>query len=162
MMKRLLALLYSALFLLVCGLPLTTEATAQNRKAVSAAEVNGTFRSYFKGRFKDSYNEIKILALGKGKLKISFELIYPHLTGAGELSANLGTAQGVGEIYGDTGVFTSEESGGACKIIIKFVRPGEIKVEQSVEESDCGFGHNVTANGTYKKVSAAKPKFEER
>ena len=162
MMKRLPALLYSALFLLVCGLSLTTEAAAQNRKAVGAAEVNGTFRSYFKGRFKGSYNEIKIFALGRGKLKISFDLTYPFVDGTGALSANLGTAQGIGEIYGDTGVFTSEENGGACKIIIKFVRPGEIKVEQSAEESDCGFGHNVTANGTYKKASAAKPKFEER
>jgi hypothetical protein len=151
------------LFLLVCTavflfiLPLETDAQT-SRKAVGAAEVNGTFRSYFKGKFKGSFNEIKILALGKGKLKFRFDLIRPYIDGAGDLSANMGEAEGVGEIFGDTGVFTMEEFG-ACKILVKFVKPGEIKVEQSREESDCGFGHNVTAGGTYKKFSGAKPEF---
>lgn len=156
MMKRLPRLLYIALFLLVLGF--VCEANAQNRKAVSAAEVNGTFRSYFKGRFKDSYNEIRILALGKGKVKIAFDLLFPHLDSENEFTANLGTAEGIAEISGDKAVFTKEEFG-ACKIIITFVKPGVINVVQSEEESDCGFGYNVWANGTYKKVSGAKPKF---
>jgi hypothetical protein len=133
-------------------------AQAQSRKAVSAAEVNGTFRSYFKGRFKDTSNEIKILALGKGRLKISFELVYPYVTGTGELSANMGEGEGIAEIVGDTAVYSSDEFG-QCKITIKFVKPGEIRVSQEGTPPNCGFGHNVTANGTYRKVSGAKPKF---
>jgi hypothetical protein len=156
MMKRLSALLFGAAILFVFGAG--PEAAGQNRKAVGAAEVTGTFRSYFKGRFKDSYNEIKISALGKNKLQIAFALIYPHTHGDGELAANNGSAEGIAKISGDTAVFTSTEWG-ACRIIIKFVKPGVIHVTQSEEESDCGFGFNVRADGTYKKTSGAKPKF---
>ena len=134
------------------------ETRAQNRKSVSAAEVNGTFRSFFKGRFKGSSNEIKILALGKGKLRVSFDLLYPYFLGTGELSANLGQGEGEAMIEGDTAVYSSDEFG-ACKITIKFVKPGIIKVSQEATDADCGFGHNVTADGTYRKVSGAKPKF---
>lgn len=134
-------------------------ANAQSpRKSVSAAEVNGTFRSYFKGKFRGSFNEIKIFALGKGKLKIAFDLTYPFVDGTGGLMANVGQADGTAEIEGDTAVYSSEESG-RCRIIIKFVRPGIIKVTQDEEMVSCGFGLNVSANGAYKKVSAGKPKF---
>lgn len=134
------------------------QTNAQNRKSVGAAEVTGTFRSHFTGKFKGSYNEIKILALGKGKLKISFELLYPYITGGGELSANMGTAEGEATIVGDTAVYSSDEYG-QCKITIKFVRAGLIRVSQNGNDADCGFGRNVNAEGTYKKASGAKPKF---
>jgi hypothetical protein len=130
-----------------------------SRKAVGAAEVNGTFRSYFGGKFKGSYSEIKILALGKNKLKVRFDLTYPFVDGTGELSANVGEAEGIAEISGDTAVFASEDEYGKCRITIKFVRPGEIKVTENSENAGCGFGLNVTAAGTYKKTSGAKPAF---
>ena len=131
---------------------------AQNRKSVSAAETNGTFRNYFGGKSKGSYEEIKILALGKGKLRVSFDLLYPYVTASGESSANMGSAEGTAKIVGDTAVYTSEEFG-SCTITIKFVKPGIIRVSQKGSDSECGFGANVTANGTYRKVSGAKPKF---
>jgi hypothetical protein len=131
---------------------------SQSRKAVGAAEVNGTFRDYFGGKFKGNYNEIKILALGKGKLKVYFGLTYPHIDGTGAMSANVGEAEGEAIIDGDTAVYSSNEFG-ACKITIKFVKPGTIKVDQEGTDSECGFGFNVSATGTYKKASAAKPKF---
>ena len=150
--KLLLLMLFSAIYLLSGSI---NQTYAQSRKAVSAAEVNGTFRSYFGGRFKGSYNEIKILALGKGKLKISFDLTYPHVNGNGDLDANVGSIDGEAEIEGDTAVFADNEYG-ECAITIKFVKPGAIKVSQ---EGDCGFGFNVMADGNYRKVSGAKPKF---
>lgn len=134
---------------------------AQNRKSVGAAEVNGTFRQYFSGKFKGSHNEIKILALGKGKLRVSFELIYPYITGAGEKSANMGTAEGEAIIEGDTAIYSSDEFG-QCKITIKFVKAGTIEVTQNGTDAECGFGFNVSAGGTYKKSSGAKPKFEQQ
>lgn len=137
----------------------TGNSVAQNRKAVGAAEVNGTFRDYFTGKNKGSYNEIKILALGKGKLKVSFELIYPYQTASGEATANMGSAEGEAMIEGDTAVYSSSEFG-ECRITIKFVKPGQIKVTQSGTDAQCGFGFNVSADGTYKKTSGAKPKFE--
>lgn len=132
--------------------------TFAQRKAVSGAEVTGTFRSYFTGKFKGSYNEILIQALGGNKLKIEMELIYPYRVN-GELSANLGSASGEAVIQGDTAVFTPEDAAGAsCKITLKFSKPGTLIVttENNIE---CGFGHNVSADGTYKKTSGAKPKF---
>lgn len=127
-------------------------------RAVPASEANGTFRSYFKGRFKDSANEIKILTLGKGRLKVSFDLVYPYIDGNGGLSANIGQIDGFATISGNTAVFASDEFG-RCRIKIRFVRTGTIEVFDVDSGSACGFGFNVTASGTYKRVSKLKPKF---
>ncbi len=143
--------------LLLLTFTFASVAFAQTRKSVSGAEVTGTFRSYYKGKFKGNFNEIKILALGKGKLKISFGLTYPFIDGTGALDANVGEAVGTAEIGGDTALFSSAEDGDLCKIKIKFVKPGQIKVTQ---DGACGFGLNVSADGTYQKVSRAKPRFE--
>jgi len=129
-----------------------------SRASVPASEVNGTFRSYFKGKFKGSYNEIRILALGGGKLKIALDLTYPYKTGIGQLSANLGELTGTANISGDIAVYSSEEFGN-CTITLKFVKPGTIKVNQD-GGSGCGFGNNVTADGMYTRFNKSKPKFE--
>lgn len=134
-------------------------AQAQNgRKSVPASEVNGTFRMNFTGRFKGSSNEIKIWALGGGKLHIAMELMYPMMV-RGELSANIGELDGTATIMGDTAIYESSEFG-PCKITINFVRPGLMKVGQEGTDSDCGFGHNVMSTGTYRKISSRKPKFD--
>lgn len=131
---------------------------AQNRKAVSAAEVTGTFRSYL-GKKNDSHNEIRIASVGKGKLMVEFLLTYPYKDADGNLIANTGAAQGEAAISGDTAVYSSTDFG-QCKITIKFVKPGQIRVKQSGNDTDCGFGANVNADGNYRKTSGAKPKFE--
>lgn len=138
---------------------LATGADAQ-RKSVSGAEVTGTFNKYFTGKFKGSSSEIKIRALGRGKLRIAFDLIYPYIDGTGELSANIGQIRGEAGIAGDTATFSIDEYG-PCTITIKFERPGSIKVTQEGDSSGFGFGHNVTADGTYKKTSSARPRFDE-
>lgn len=129
------------------------------RKAVSGTEVTGTFRDYLGGKFKGSANEIKISALGKGKLKIAFDLIYPYIDGTGEKSANMGAADGIANISGDTAIFTMSEFG-ECKITVKFLKPGAIKVTQNGSDFECGFGHNVSASGDYRKTGGAKPNFD--
>lgn len=155
MMKKLCFIL----FVFAHSLIFISQSFAQtSRNAVSGAEVTGTFRDYFTGKFKGNHNEIKILALGKGKLRISFDLVYPYIDGTGGAMANTGQAEGIAEIAGDTAVFTSKELEG-CKITIKFVKPGAIKVDQE-GASECGFGFNVSASGDYRKTSGAKPKFE--
>jgi type II secretory pathway pseudopilin PulG len=143
---------------ILAGLLAASSYAQTGRASVPASEVNGTFRSYFKGKYKGSFNEIKILALGGGKLKIALDLTYPFTDGTGELSANLGQLTGIAAITGDTAVYASEEFG-SCRITIKFVRLGTIRVSQD-GGSECGFGHNVTADGTYTRFSKAKPKFE--
>jgi len=134
----------------------------KSRPSVSGAEVTGTFKMSFVGkRFKDMSNRLDILALGGGKLKIAFDLLYPYTLNNenGPLSANLGSISGEASIKGDIAIFESDEFG-PCKITIKFVRPGEVRVTQNGTDADCGFGHNVTSQGTYRKVSGKKPKFE--
>lgn len=84
--------------------------SGQTRNSVSAAEVNGTFRDYFSGKNKGSFNEIKILALGGGKLRVAFDLIYPYTTASGEPMANMGSAEGTAMIEGDTATFTPPET----------------------------------------------------
>ena len=138
-----------------------TSVTFAQRKAVSGAEVTGTFRSYFKGIGKGSYNEILIQALGGNRLRVEMELTYPFVAANGELSANVGEASGEAVIEGDTAVFAPNDAAvydKTCKIRLKFARPGTLIVTTE-NNLDCGFGHNVSADGTYKKWSSAKPKF---
>ena len=134
-------------------------ASAQtSRKSVSAAEVNGTFRMNFQGKFRKFSNEIKILALGGGKIRIALDLIYPYTTRSGEPSVNMGGLDAEADIEADVAKYTSDD--GKCTITIKFVRAGTIKVTQDGSDGECGFGHNVFAQGTYTKVSSKKPTFE--
>jgi hypothetical protein len=53
-------LIFAGLILLLSFI----EANEWNRKSVSATEASVTFRSYFSGEFKGSWNEIRIPALG--------------------------------------------------------------------------------------------------
>ncbi len=76
-------------------------AYAQSRKSVSASEVNGTFRMNFKGRFRDQANEIKILALGGGKIRVAMDLLYPYTLSDGARTAHLGALDGEAAISGD-------------------------------------------------------------
>jgi|SRR5215510_11472663 len=150
--------LLTTLFLSVC-LSASSELFAQ-RKSVSSTEVTGTFRSYFTGSARRSYNEILIQALGGNKLKVEMNLIYPYKANR-EALANFGSASGEAVIKGDTAVFVPEyaaENNQECKITLKFSKPGTLVVTTE-NNLDCGFGFNVEADGTYRKTSSAKPKF---
>src|ERR1700741_146835 len=86
----------------------SSDALAQ-RKAVSGAEVTGTFRSCYPGKYKGFCNEILIQALGGNKLKIEMNLIYPYESTAG-MNIHDRRASGEAVIQGDTAVFTPEEA----------------------------------------------------
>lgn len=148
----------SACVMTSVGLSSGSALAQDSRASVSGGEVTGTFKHAFTGKFRGSSSDIKILALGKGKLKVSFDLIYPFVDGTGQLEANVGQADGTATINGDTALFTSGDNG-ECRITIKFVRAGVINVSQEGDSSGCGFGFNVSADGTYKKASSARPKF---
>ncbi|MDQ6785207.1 MAG: hypothetical protein M3033_00105 [Acidobacteriota bacterium] len=146
--------------LIFCGLLLSVfffiteiKTRAQTRRAVSGAEVTGTFRE------KASGSEFSILALGQGKLKIAFSGVYPYKTANGEATANMGQAMGEAQIAGDEATFTPEDTE-ECTITLKFLTRGRLKVTQIGTDAECGFGHNVSADGSYNKVSSKKPKFD--
>lgn len=139
---------------------LVPPASAQtSRKRVSRKEVTGIFYRSFPDKFEGSMAEIKILFLGKGKLKIAFHLIYTYVARNGDLAANVGQIAGEADIKGDTAVFSTDEYG-PCTITIKFVRPGSLNITQEGDGSGCGFGRNVTADGPYHRTSSAKPRFD--
>lgn len=124
-----------------------TNSGAQNPKMVTAAQANGVYRSY--------ENEIRILALGKNKLKVSFDGVYYTIS----KSVNIGQAMGEATIEGNVAVWELSEFG-PCKITLLFLPRNRLKVTQEGDSPDCGFGHNVRADGTYRKIRGGKPKFQ--
>ncbi len=146
-------LLFSSGFLIFIFLFLSAvDASAQTRKTVSGAEATGTFREAASG------SEFKILALGKGKLRVAFSGVYPYKTARGEATANMGEASGEAEISGDRATFKPADTE-QCLITLTFLTRGRLKVTQKGTDAECGFGNNVSAAGNYKKISAKRPKF---
>ena len=143
-MKR---LIFPAVFLVV----LASLAQAQKPRIVTAAQANGTYA------YRD--NEIKILALGGGKLKVQLDLTYAYKVN-GELTANLGFASGEADIENDVATFRPPDTEG-CTITMKFLPGNKLKVTEDGGTGGCGFGHNVYSGGTYRKTKAGKPKFDE-
>jgi hypothetical protein len=136
--------LFAAAFCICLSL---TPALAQKKAVVTAAQANGTYRSY--------ENELRILALGHNKLKIQFDGVYRTIS----KSVNTGYAEGEGTIDGNVATLELPEFG-SCKINIVFLPGNRLKVTQEGDSPDCGFGHNVRADGTYRKIRSGKPKFE--
>jgi len=156
-MRKAITAVFFAAAVLMCGVVFADAQTS--RKSVSAAEVNGTFRMPFRGKFRKFSNDIKILALGGGKVRFSMDLVYPYSLKNGEPMVNMGGLDDEASITGDTANYESQD--GRCKFTFKFVKPGTLKVTQTGTDGDCGFGHNVMGGGTYTKVSSKKPTFEE-
>jgi hypothetical protein len=115
------------------------------KQVVTAAQVNGLYRL--------DKNEFRILALGHNKLQVQFDGIYPT-----PKSFNMGYAGGYAIIDGNIATFKPDDAG-PCEITIVFLR-GKIKVTQAGRDVDCGFGHNVNATGTYRKIRGGKPRFQ--
>jgi hypothetical protein len=140
----------ACLFAIVLSVSISVTAFAQKPRIVTAAEANGTYRSHS--------NEISILALGGGRLKVQFDLTYEYRSPEGP-TANTGVAAGEATIENNVAVFAPKEFE-HCKITMTFLPGNRLKVVQEGADSDCGFGLHVTADGTYQKVSRSKPKFE--
>ena len=134
--------------LLFC-LVISGAAVAQGR-IVTAAQANGTYRS--------GSNEIKILALGQNKLRIQMDLTWEYKTPDGPM-ANVGEAHGEATIENDVATFRPEGTDD-CTITIKFLPRNRITVSED-QMLNCGFGFNVSSAGTYRKIRAGKPKFDE-
>ena len=122
-----------------------TSAKPPQKQIVTAAQANGVYRFY--------KSEFRVLALGQNKLKVQFDGIYPT-----PKSFNMGYAMGEAIIDGNIATFKPPDTE-RCEITIVFL-PGKLKVTQDGSDADCGFGHNVNATGTYKKIKSGKPKFE--
>jgi hypothetical protein len=134
------------LFASLCLPTVVPASHSQNSKVATAAQVNGVYRYY--------QSEFRVLALGHNKLKVQFDGIYMTLA----KSPNMGCAMGEATIEGNVATFIPPDTE-RCKITMTFL-PGKLVVKQDGSDADCGFGHNVNATGTYRKIRAGKPKFE--
>lgn len=119
--------------------------TRQRSRIVTAAQINGLYRY---GR-----NDFRILALGRNKLKVQFNGEW--MTRGGY--PNIGEAIGEADIAGNVAVFIPGDTT-RCKITLTFLT-NRMEVTQEGLDSDCGFGHNVVATGTYRRVKSGRPKF---
>src|SRR5438552_10896429 len=119
--------------------------TQSTRRVVTAAQINGVYKS---GR-----NDFRVLALGHHKLKVQFNGEW--MTRAGY--PNIDEAIGEATIEGNVATFIPGDTT-KCKITMTFLRDKMI-VEQQGLDADCGFGHNVMASGTYRRVKAGKPRW---
>jgi hypothetical protein len=130
------------------GMPQTKTAQAPPAKpqVVTAPQVNGVYRFY--------KSEFRILALGQQKLKVQFDGVYVTVS----RSVNIGYAGGEATIEGNVATFVPPDTE-RCKITMKFLL-GKMVVTQEGGDFECGFGHNVNAAGTYKKIKSGKPTFE--
>jgi hypothetical protein len=146
-----------AFLLMLCVISLGLSARAQDNagptpngpqpiiRAVTADQINGLYR------YRDS--EIRILALGQHKLKVQFNLEW--MTRGGY--PNLGEAMGEATIEGNVATFIPGDTT-KCKITMTFLT-NRMEVNQEGTDADCGFGHNVMARGTYRRIKGGRPRF---
>jgi hypothetical protein len=102
--------------------------------------------------YKDSasHKELHLAYVGKGKLKVSFNLAYtgkPPATGVGAGDAT---------VAGDVATYAK----GACSIAMRFEPGNRLSVTQTGSDADCGFGSHVTADGEYSKARGGNPSVE--
>ena len=119
-------------------------------RIVTAAQANGTYRL--------RSNEIKILAMGNNKLRIQMDLAWEYKSPNGP-TANVGQAHGEATIENDVATFRPKGTED-CTVTIKFLTGNRIRVSED-RMLNCGWGFNVSSTGTYRKIRAGKPKFDE-
>ena len=122
-----------------------THGQERKSRTVTAAQINGVY--------KYARNDFRVLALGHNKLKVQFNGEW--MTRGGY--PNIGEAIGEATIVGNVATFIPGDTT-KCKITMTFVT-NKMIVKQEGFDADCGFGHNVMATGTYRRVKAGKPKF---
>jgi len=137
---------------LIAGLVLSGSALAisQSRKPrVTAAQINGLYQY--------RRNDFRVLALGPNKIpdKIKVQFNGEWMTMGGY--PNIGEAIGEATIDGNVATFMPGDTT-KCKITMTFLT-NKMVVQQEGNDAECGFGHNVIATGTYRRVKAGKPKF---
>jgi hypothetical protein len=129
------------LVILACCVAPSSQTVTTGQNVVTASQVNGTWES--------KRGEFKVRALGNQKLRVEFSGFYDYVSQAGRM-VNTGEGKGIAFIEGNTAIFKPDGAEEECRITMKFTG-GKLFVTQ---EGVCGFGLNVTAAGTYRKLSS--------
>ena len=136
--------------IVVALLAVASVSTFARETIVRAQQVNGTWKSRF--------GEFQVWALGQQRLQVSFNGVYVYTMQNGMPMANVGQADGIAHITGDTARFKPMPDEN-CELVMRFVGK-TLRVTTQGSYMACGFGHNVIADGVYRKTSSKKPKFE--
>lgn len=123
--------------------------------SVIVAQTNvktGTYK-YRSGGYR---NEISVQELEGNKLRVAIYASYEYKIN-GNLNANVGEANGIVKLNGDTAILVPEDTEN-CEISLQFT--GNKIIVKANNEINCGFGLNVSAQGTYTKTGS-KPDFND-
>ncbi len=143
MKTKRLTLAFFALSALVC---FAKSVGAQSSQIVlHYKDVVGTYEEKITG------SGINVTRAPRGLLRISLGAVYPHRAANGEMTANTGEAEGTAKLVGNTAFFKPEGTE-QCTLTLIF-KSSRLIVTQKGTDSECGFGHNVNAGGTYKLKS---------
>jgi len=126
----------------------TCTVEAQSPPKPTAKNVTGHYR-LTKEEFR---NRVDVQQLAAGKIK--FHLLALWVSYNNPNNIHNGELQGIATL--EKGVAIYDQDG--CKIEIEFF-PKRVQVTQ-LDDAGCGFGANVTADGSYRKVDSRKPKFD--
>ena len=121
----------------------------QTQPAKKARSVTG----HYVMRREEFRNRLNVQQLADGRIK--FDLLALWVSHYNPENVHNGTAQGI--ISQEQGVAVYEVDG--CKLRMEFSST-KIRISQSEEVGDCGFGANVTATGSYRKIDSKKPRFD--
>ena len=123
-------------------------AQAQSPPKPAIINVTGHYR-LTKEEFR---NRLDVQQLAGGKIK--FHLLALWVSYNNPDNVHNGELQGIATM--EKGVAIYDRAG--CKIKLEFF-PRRVQVTQ-LADAGCGFGANVTADGTYRKLDSKRPKFD--
>jgi len=114
--------------------------------AITAPTRAGDFTGTYKMKDDGAAGEVLIQQTGNDRIKFYINATYRMNTG--ELSGEI-------PLSGDAATYLDKEFD--CTVSFDF-KPGSLLLNQN---GPCGMGLNVSAGGTYKRVSSASPKFPD-
>ncbi|HEV7475986.1 MAG TPA: hypothetical protein VGN90_18160 [Pyrinomonadaceae bacterium] len=134
---------------LLLGVSLVSSGQTPPKKASPAKSVTG----HYVMRREEFRNRLNVQQLADGRVK--FDLLALWVSHYNPENVHNGTAQGI--VNRGNGVAVYEADG--CRLKLEFL-PTKIRITQSEGVGDCGFGANVTATGSYRRVDSKKPRFD--
>lgn len=132
---------------------LALSAVAVGQTTLRATTPGKSVTGHYTMRREEFRNRIFVQQLPGGKIK--FDLLALWVSANNPENIHNGTAQGIVDLRDGVAVYENS----SCKLTLKFTS-GKIRIVQSDEIGDCEFGFNVTASGSYRKISSRKPRFD--
>jgi hypothetical protein len=120
--------------------------------AVAAESLSGLWR--IPGQ--KPYSELRTIDHGNGDVEFQFDLWGgPPAYNSGGMEGHLSMKEG-------RATFETTKYEGVCRIDFEFA-PKQVTVRQTAGSwAECGFGHNIVADGRFVRISKKVPKFVRR